>query len=217
VAEDRLSDQAIADTLGVTKRTLENWKKVPEFHALVSEHRAAIHAAIMEHGIGDVMARTARRQRTMEGLLQIVQERAKDPEMQQVPGGLTGLIVGNTRFVKVIEAAFEKAAPASSADEAADPEEDLEARVVYRPTKQVEPVREYAIDTGLLAELRALEAQTAKELGQVAERHEHTGKGGGPIRVMSGPDLSQLPDEDLEELERILSNAGGGAGGEGAA
>ncbi len=45
-------------------------------------------------------------------------------------------------------------------------------------------VEEYAVDTGLLKELRAHEEQAAKELGQWAEKHEHTGKDGGPIQYV---------------------------------
>lgn len=42
---------------------------------------------------------------------------------------------------------------------------------------------EYAVDTGLLAEMRATEKQAAQELGQWTEKQEVTGKGGKPIAV----------------------------------
>jgi len=44
-------------------------------------------------------------------------------------------------------------------------------------------LEEWAVDTGLLAELRQLEQLTAKELGQVIERSEVTGKNGGAIVI----------------------------------
>ena len=37
------------------------------------------------------------------------------------------------------------------------------------------------------------------------ERIQHTGEGGGPIRVR--PDLSKLTNEELDALERILGRA----------
>ena len=37
------------------------------------------------------------------------------------------------------------------------------------------------------------------------DRLQHTGEGGGPIRVR--PDLSKLTDEELDVLERILGRA----------
>lgn len=49
------------------------------------------------------------------------------------------------------------------------------------------------------------------------QQHEHTGKGGGPIR--HAVDLSTLSDEELEQLELIrgkLALAGGDPGGAGA-
>lgn len=43
-------------------------------------------------------------------------------------------------------------------------------------------VEEYAVDTGLLRELRGTEEQAAREVGQWADRHELSGTGGGPMR-----------------------------------
>jgi hypothetical protein len=55
---------------------------------------------------------------------------------------------------------------------------------------------EYAVDVGLLRELRAHEEQAAKELGQWTEKRELTGKDGGPIlittvEVVKPPDHGQ--------------------------
>ncbi len=72
-------------------------------------------------------------------------------------------------------------------------------------------VEEYAVDTGLLRELRAHEEQAAKELGQWTEKRELTGKDGGAIVVRSEPDLSALTVEELRELERLTQRALGPA------
>lgn len=42
------------------------------------------------------------------------------------------------------------------------------------------------------------------------DSHEHTGPDGGPVRI-TDVDLSRLPAEDLEQLERILKAAGDAA------
>lgn len=55
----------------------------------------------------------------------------------------------------------------------------------YKLVGGKEPVvmDEYAVDTGLLSELRAHEKQAAQELGQWTEKQEVTGKGGKPIAI----------------------------------
>lgn len=79
-------------------------------------------------------------------------------------------------------------------------------------------IDEYAVDTGLLSELRALEKQAAQEVGDWVERKEHAGPGGGPIPVAQ-VDLTNATDDDLENLDTILSRLakpGRGEGREGA-
>lgn len=48
---------------------------------------------------------------------------------------------------------------------------------------------------------RAALLNLAQIEGWVVERHEHTGKGGGPIQTL---DLSNLSDEQLDQLEAIF-------------
>lgn len=47
-----------------------------------------------------------------------------------------------------------------------------------------ETVEEFSVDTGLLAEMRQLEQQAAKELGQWVEKKEHSGKIETPLRIV---------------------------------
>lgn len=62
---------------------------------------------------------------------------------------------------------------------------------------------EYAVDTGTLKELRAIEEQVAKELGQIVTRSEITGKDGGPIRHEHS--IERMSDEQIDaELGRIF-------------
>lgn len=47
----------------------------------------------------------------------------------------------------------------------------------------------------------------ARHLGMFVERHEVTGKGGGPIETTQGLDLSGLSVEELKQLEAIARKA----------
>jgi hypothetical protein len=64
---------------------------------------------------------------------------------------------------------------------------------------------EFKADVGLLRELRAIEKQAARELGQWRDKHELSGADGKPI----GIDVSTMTDEQLRErLAKHLEKAG---------
>lgn len=63
-------------------------------------------------------------------------------------------------------------------------------------------VMRWGVDTGLLGEMRAVEQQAAKELGQWTDNVRHSGSMG-----ITSADLSKLPKEDLNTLEGILEKA----------
>jgi phage terminase small subunit len=67
-------------------------------------------------------------------------------------------------------------------------------------------IEEWAVDTGLLRELRAHEEQAAKELGQWAEKRELLGAGGGAIKVSS--DRGPVDPADVVHLLGLLAAAG---------
>jgi len=127
VAEDELSDEAIAERVGVTKQTLENWKRRPEFRAVVDGHKAKWAAELEQEGIANRQNRINAANERWHLMQQVIAERAADPTMT---------------------------APGSG--------------------------------TGLLAELRAHEVQAARELGQLVDKRELTGKDGGAIEVEHG-------------------------------
>ena len=56
-----------------------------------------------------------------------------------------------------------------------------------------------------LADKKGALVDIGRHLGLFPNRHELTGKDGGPIRVR--PDLSKLSEEELDVLERILDRA----------
>lgn len=68
-----------------------------------------------------------------------------------------------------------------------------------------EVVREHAVDTGTLAELRAIEKQAAQELGQWSDRHEVAHSGGTTTTV----DLGALSTESLLALRAIAGELAG--------
>jgi transposase-like protein len=64
---------------------------------------------------------------------------------------------------------------------------------------------EYAVDTGALKELRAIEEQVAKELGQIVDKREVTGKDGGPLQLA----VERMSDEQIEaEIAKLLGGTG---------
>lgn len=66
-------------------------------------------------------------------------------------------------------------------------------------------VEEYAVDTALIRELRAIDEQAAKELGQWIDKGELTGKNGQPLTLTEiVVDLSlgvESPDDDEDDPE----------------
>ncbi len=101
VAEDVLTDQQIADQIGVNKITLERWKRQPVFAARVQEHRDQWAAELEAEGIANRKNRVAMLDRDWQRLEQVVRERAQDPAMAKVPGGTAGVMVHTIKVVGV--------------------------------------------------------------------------------------------------------------------
>jgi hypothetical protein len=137
VAEDQLTDDAIAARLRINKVTLERWKQRTDFRARTQEHIAERQNRV--NALNE-------RWRLMQ---QVIAARAADESMTGA-GHETGLLVRT-----------------------------------YKPGKY-RNVEEYRFDAALLAELRAHELQAARELGQLVEKRELTGKDGGPVEVEHG-------------------------------
>lgn len=159
VAADALPDEQIAARLDVSRQTLANWKKHPAFMDRVEEHLTAARAAIKALGI-------ANRQNRVDAL--------------------------NDRWSKMQTVIAERAADESSgAYETHEDADGNKERIVapgwktgllVRTEKQIGAgeravhVVEFAVDTGLLRELRAHEEQAAKELGQWEDKHRIDGE-----------------------------------------
>lgn len=99
VADDRLTDEQIAEQVGISARMLYIWKAHPEFAAKVAEHVEKFAAVTLKRGI-------ARRERRVEALndrwqrmQRVIDERSEDPGVSHVAGGTTGLIVHDVKGV----------------------------------------------------------------------------------------------------------------------
>lgn len=163
LAEDRYSDEQIAAKIGATKRTVANWKRQPLFAARVDDIVKELAAMARRRGIARRERRLAVLQETHNKLLQVIEERAADPTLADIPGGSTGLIVRKPVTSLGVVAGYE-----------------------------------YAVDTGTIRELRAVQEQAAKELGQLADRHE--------LRV-----IRSFRDLTDEELETMVADGDGGS------
>jgi hypothetical protein len=159
VAEDKLTDAKIGAACDVTERTIERWKRHPDFKARVAEHVEAYRATIRARGIAILENRVDALQDRWERMKGVIAARAE--EHASIPGGESGLLVRTVRGV--------------------GSGEDFEL------------VELYAVDTGLLRELREHEKQAAQELGQWTERKDLT-TGGEPIvlKVVSGVSMDDL-------------------------
>jgi hypothetical protein len=146
LAENELSDQEIAKTLGIGRATLSRWKTDPEFAAQVGDHIGEIKARMLRRAIAKKEKRIDVLNDLHDKLLTVVQERAADYAAQaasggDVPaGGGTGLIV---RQLKQIGSG-----------------------------RDAQVVEEFGVDTALVREIRATHEQAAKELGQWVDKSQ---------------------------------------------
>lgn len=167
LARDSDSDEQIAQRAGVARTTLHRWKAHPEFAARVEAHVATYRRIVRSRGIAIVENRVDALSERWRRLQRVIDARAQEMA-GECAGGETGLLVRQVKFVKVLE--VPKGIARRLADGEID-EADLED-ADFVPTRQSRPVLEYAVDTGLLAEVRHHEEQAAKELGQWVERSE---------------------------------------------
>lgn len=107
LAEDELSDEAIAEKAGVTRRTLTNWKQHPEFQQRITDELTALQAAIRREPIAKRRYRVKKLGELESRAWQVVTERAADPDLAHIPGGQSGLVVRQIKIVGTGNAARE--------------------------------------------------------------------------------------------------------------
>ncbi len=92
IAQDHLSDEKIAIEVGISRRTLARWKGDRKFIARVERITTAYADSVLRHGLARKTRRLAVLNDLHEKMLQVITERAGDPELAEVPGGKTGLV-----------------------------------------------------------------------------------------------------------------------------
>lgn len=165
VAEDELSDEKIAESCGVKRVTLYRWKQHPEFSERVAEHVTALEAEMLKYSIAKRRKRIAALDDRWQRMQQVIEARSLD--MSGVDrDGIPAIPGGITGLLVHQEKAIGTGQNQTIIDE-------------------------YAVDTGLLRELRAHEEQAAKELGQWTEKKDLT-SGGEVIKSYIGVDLDKV-------------------------
>lgn len=161
LAQDVLSDEKIAREIGVGRRTLAEWKTRPQFRVELDRLRAELLDEARAFGIASQRARLEQQQGRWERMQEVIRQRASS-EPPRV-GGVGGEMVWNpaTQTMDFVEYPKGKMP--------AIPGWDTGLLVHDVKTNKDSAYDVYEVDSGLLGEIRALEAQVAKELGQSAE------------------------------------------------
>lgn len=99
LAAGNLAISEIADKFGVRRETVWAWRQHPDFKARVDEELEKIRAEVRRVGIADAMARVRRLNDRANRMSRLMEARADDPTMAEVPGGNTGLLVRTIKSV----------------------------------------------------------------------------------------------------------------------
>lgn len=97
LAEDSLSDEGIANTVGVSAVTLWRWKQHPEFTARIAEHVEALDRAVSRYRIAKRRERVRILDQQQSRLLELQDARAVK-YADDVPGGETGLMIPQVKI-----------------------------------------------------------------------------------------------------------------------
>ena len=98
VAEDRLSDEQIAERLRMSRAGLLKWKRRPEFQARVMQLREQLRVAVVNRGITERQNRVDALNERWRLMRQVIEARAVD-ETMTAPGAKTGLMVRSYKQV----------------------------------------------------------------------------------------------------------------------
>lgn len=98
LADDRLSDEQIAEQVGIGRTTLHRWKGDEEFQARVKAHVDALASAALSQGIAQRWRRLRRLNRDWERMQRLIEARAESMA-DDVPGGETGLLAHDQKGI----------------------------------------------------------------------------------------------------------------------
>jgi hypothetical protein len=185
LAEDELSDEAIADDLKMGRRTLTRWKTEPEFNALVGDYRGKIVAQALKLHIAKKHKRVARLDELEQRLWQIVEERASNYAAKAMEADEQG---SETRALREIFG-NQETVPAGGG-----------TGLITRSLKQIgvgrnaQTIEEFGIATEIVSSIMALHKQAAQELGQWSDTKRLTGADGGPVQVEISETVRRLAE-----------------------
>ena len=92
LADGRLSQEEIAERAGVSRSTIKRWLKDAEFAAKVDELVEDFAKEVRRRGLANLARRVAAQNDRWQRLQRVIEERADDPQFENVAGGRTGLI-----------------------------------------------------------------------------------------------------------------------------
>lgn len=99
LAEDELTDKAIAAAVGISDRQLRTWKHHPEFDAEVARRASELERAMQRYAIAKRRKRVERYDRDYAATIALQESLAADPEWQHIPGWSTGLLTHTTKVI----------------------------------------------------------------------------------------------------------------------
>ncbi len=99
VAEDVLTDAAIATQVKTHRATLDRWKRHPEFAARVAELVQKLGECAERFAIGRRHRRVAALDDRWEKMQEVIRRRGADKAYRRAPGGKTGLLVRTEKQV----------------------------------------------------------------------------------------------------------------------
>lgn len=99
LADGNLTDVLIAEKIGVARSTLSRWKTHPEFQARIDEILEAYRVETRRLGLSNRDRRIRAINDRWNRLQRVLEDRADDQSLKDVPGGSTGLIVHDIKGV----------------------------------------------------------------------------------------------------------------------
>lgn len=152
IAEDSLNDGEIAKALEVAPSTVYRWRQAPDFAGKVGAHIGALQAGMLRLAIAKKHRRLATLDRLHSAALAVIEHRAARYRAQ------LGEADAETAAATAAKRVFGHDVPAEAGTGLVVERESVNS-AGYRAV-------EWSVDVGLMREIRALEAQAARELGQ---------------------------------------------------
>ncbi len=169
LAEDQLTDEAIAEAVGVTRRTVAEWKTHPEFLQVIGDYTGAIIGEALKLPIAKKHERISQLNKLNESYWQIINDRAERHagEVEDTPENAAARMFGDFT-------------PAEAATGMLVKQMKIAANG--------KTVTEWVFDKALASEIRDTHKQAAQELGQWTEQSKVEMDGGMRIEVVGVSD-----------------------------